>query len=70
LGASLWVTLSISIFPKRIYTIYKKWIEKAVSIKDSIAIGKDFHFNRWRKTKKRESNSFQSLAQKICGYFV
>jgi len=32
--------------------MYKKWKVKAVSIRYSIAIGKDFHCNRWRKKRK------------------
>jgi len=75
LGASLRVTLSIAIFPKRINNIYRKWEEKASYIRYTIAFGKDFHFNRWRKGYKekaiafnrwrkrlqRKNNSFQSL---------
>jgi len=53
MGASRWATLSITIFPKENKNdIYRKWVEKATYISYSIAIGKDFHYNRWRERKK------------------
>jgi len=51
LGASLRATLSVTIFPKRIHLKHRKWIEKSNAINYNIAIGKDFHYNRWRKRK-------------------
>jgi len=60
LCASLWVTLSTTIFPIE----NTKWVEKAASVGGIIAIGKDFHYNRWRKTKEGKSIAFNSYQKK------
>jgi len=49
-------------FQYKINIIYRKWVEKAVYISYSVSIGKDFHFNRWRR--KNTNTCSQSLVKK------